>query len=340
MQCLVFCVEAGSQQGVGHLMRCLALAQAADAEQIPSYFLLTEQGKHIALSRHDWVGHILTVQTESDMVVQCHSIKQHTDVAAVIVDGYGFSPSLLTQLRTELDCIVLMDDTLSPLVALADLVVNPAGENQQSNYQALNSSAHFCLGGQFRLLREQFNHVSPVDFPQRLSLTINYGGSDPCGLTVPTLRAFHNLAPDIPLRVITGPSFSSLPELKQVLQEINNPTQHIHNAQDMADVWQHSRLAISAAGGAQFELHVCHTPAILVVVADNQVNATENAQSQGWCECFDGRVHADVNALVGRAIELWKDDEQLNHMHMAAKHGADSVGAQRVLEAIARLQHD
>jgi hypothetical protein len=72
-------------------------------------------------------------------------------------------------------------------------------------------------------------------------------------------------------------------------------------------------------------------------VADNQLNATEQASQQGWCVTADARAVVDFNLLAKQIIEMWGREEKLKLMCAAAKQHSSVEGAQRVVEAISEL---
>ena len=94
---------------------------------------------------------------------------------------------------------------------------------------------------------------------------------------------------------------------------------------------------VSAAVGTQFELLACQTPSLLLVVADNQLNATEQSSQQGWCVTADARAAVDFNLLARQISEMWGRQEKLKLMCAAAKQNNSVEGAQRVVEAISEL---
>ena len=58
-------------------------------------------------------------------------------------------------------------------------------------------------------------------------------------------------------------------------------------------------LTVSAAGSSQFELACAGSPAILLVVADNQLDASLQAVQQGWCDVIDMR-ESKSHDIVGQ----------------------------------------
>tara|TARA_Y100000052_G_scaffold26463_1_gene31491 strand:- start:287 stop:1300 length:1014 start_codon:yes stop_codon:yes gene_type:complete len=332
---LLFVVEASHSSGIGHLMRCLALAQAAEERGLNSVFFVPEYAKDVCKARHDWCGRIIIVEPNDDATVA--QIKERIatqNAVALILDGYHFSDQFVSQLALLPVPLVLLDDIENGICKYADVIVNAAGENLKNHYRVLNTNAQLCMGSQYRLLRREFRQTPVLPVSQRKSLTINFGGSDPKHFTLPVLKAISESLANTPIRVVTGPGFLPLASLQHFIQQSPSPIQHIHNCQDMADVWVHSRLTIAAAGGAQFELAACQSPSVLVVVADNQLNATREASQQGWCDMWDARKSLAIPQLVDKVVTLWNDEARLEKMHKCAAQFSFVTGADTLLDTL------
>jgi spore coat polysaccharide biosynthesis predicted glycosyltransferase SpsG len=96
-----------------------------------------------------------------------------------------------------------------------------------------------------------------------------------------------------------------------------------------------TQLALSAAGGSQFELLACATPSILVVVAENQKRASQDAESQGWCQVIDSD-RLSVNELVTQCLYLWQHSELLLTMHQKALLVPVVDGAKNIVELMSK----
>ncbi len=333
---LLFRVQVSVKTGMGHLMRSLALAQAADSCQIPSMFVLSDEGTVAAKSRHDWHFPILSLPAKLSAAAEGEWLAQQAeaaDAAAIIFDGYTFAPDVLKACRSKKRCTVLMDDGMTALTDFADLVVNPTGDPS-----LCLDSKKYCYGPSFRLLRQEFSQMTPKPIHQRNGLALNLGGSDPLNLTTLLLAEISKQLPDLPVRVVTGPAYPYLTELKTCINTLAIPIQHIHNCQDMSEVWANAKLAVSAAGGSQFELGVCQTPAVLLIVADNQREATRQAVDEGWAVSFDCTQQAPVGNIVAKISALLAGDLQQMSDHAKGKY--DAQGAMRLLNGIADYQYD
>ncbi|GGF52240.1 UDP-2,4-diacetamido-2,4,6-trideoxy-beta-L-altropyranose hydrolase [Alteromonas lipolytica] len=338
MSTLVFCTGGGQQSGIGHVMRCQALAQAAEEQGLDSVFIVNPAARQFILQRHDWTGRVeLAVEGENALIEQLLNTADSAEAALIVLDGYGFSEAFIRAISVANAPLLLLDDIRQPGYQYADIICNPAGEPWRDAYAQANPGALLCLGAGFRLLRREFVATNPLPLAQRFSLTVNLGGSDPTGLTLPLLKALCHELPEAPFRVVTGPGFdgASLSALADFIATSECAIQHIHNCQDMADLWVNSRLAVAAAGGSQFELAACHTPSVLLVVAENQRQASNQAASQGWCEVFEATDVVALNALAARVKALWHDDKQLNTMYESAAPVAVRDGAWQLMAAIA-----
>lgn len=338
MSTLVFCTGGSQQSGIGHIMRCQALAQAAEEQGLSSIFIVNQAAQQFIVQRHDWTGRlVLASDKQSDLINQVLETADAHDAAAIVLDGYGFSESFIKAVSTASTPLLLLDDIRQPGHQYADIICNPAGEPWREDYARANPQALLCLGGAFRLLRREFAVTRPLPMAQRFSLTVNIGGSDPAGLTLPLIQALCHKLPEAPFRVITGPGFDStaMTALADFISTTECAIQHVHNCQDMADLWVNARLAVAAAGGSQFELAACQTPSVLLMVADNQRLASHQAATQGWCEVFDATAALDWSSLAERVKVLWQDEAQLNTMYAAAAPVAVRDGAWQLLAAVA-----
>ncbi|APD85448.1 UDP-2,4-diacetamido-2,4,6-trideoxy-beta-L-altropyranose hydrolase [Alteromonas sp. Mex14] len=333
---LLFIADVSHKSGIGHLMRCLALAQAAQQRGLESVFFVSHYGQDVALSRHDWCGRLVLADFNSDStiaVLKGRIASQHC--VGLVVDGYCFEHQFIAKLGELPIPLLMLDDLKAPVCEHADIIVNPAASDWLQEYRMINSRAQLCLGARYRLLRREFMQIPILPVSKRQSLTINFGGSDPMCFTLPVLEILTKRLPNIPFRVVTGPGYSQLDSLRDFIAQSCAFIQHIHNCQDMADLWTHSRLTVAAAGGVQFELCACQCPSVLIVVADNQYQATKKASEQGWCEILDARSGIDETSLIKTVSALWNNDVKLADMQVNAEKWSYVSGADNVLDTLA-----
>lgn len=342
---ILFWAEGGRQKGVGHIIRSLALAQAASQYQLSCRFMLDKEAADIARAQHDWDFPIepsdpsaASDNATGEQHNMLEKVLHQYQPRVLVLDGYQLPVSVIEQAADRLPFTVVLDDGEQRLTSYANLIVNSATDSLDTSYRAQNANAILCTGRQYRLLRQTFRDTPALPFEQRHGIAIAFGGSDPAELTLPVLSALDELESAVPVRVITGPAFEKPERVDSLCRTLRFAVQHIHQCQDMASAWGTARLAISAAGGSQFELGACHTPSILVEVADNQREATANAQQEGWCVTY--HQGADPLDIARHAMKLYPDNDALRAMSHAASKCYDADGADRVMHAIAGALHD
>lgn len=335
---IAFLVQASPQIGLGHLLRCLALAQAAESIGCRVFFVLDSFSHKAIAKRKDWVGELALVKDYAIETI-VHSIAELELMPTdwLVIDGYQFDADWLNSVvNLPIRKVIFDDNHLSQPLAV-DAVINLAPNNSiEAKYKLFQRAEHLLLGEGYRPLRQDFIETPHTPFQHRKYLTLCFGGSDPANLTLPVLKHLSDLDFRTPVRVVAGAGYAHKVELESFIYSSRLNIDFVFAAENMASIWQQSKLAISAAGGTQFELAVSQTPAVLAVVADNQVDATNEAAQQGWCQVIDCRQSAEIKAqaLATAAQRLWNDESELLKMHESLLGRYDACGAQRIVETL------
>ena len=179
---LIFRADGGSRIGLGHIMRCLAIA-----EMVGDLFRMSFAIQHpsdaiqqlLLQASFDIISLPETTNYESD----AQSFSKHlTGQEFIILDGYSFDADYQKLLKQHCRKLIAIDD----LVAwhqYADVVINHGGNAQVTDYQTENYT-QFLLGTAYAMLRKPFlkapkhqlvNEISAFQ-PQRI--LVNLGGAD------------------------------------------------------------------------------------------------------------------------------------------------------------------
>ncbi|MDT0628235.1 UDP-2,4-diacetamido-2,4,6-trideoxy-beta-L-altropyranose hydrolase [Alteromonas sp. W364] len=365
---LIFRVEGNQQAGLGHLMRCFALAQAAQEAQIEFTFVCTESTQRFLQSRHQWQGNTAlipngaSIDDEINIIQGLFAAKQGKDTinnkpVFLVLDGYQFDYDYQKKLKSA-DLPFAYFDDINTFLAngqqhLANIIINGAPSATELGYEQNASTSLLLLGDAYQALRLEFLDLAPIPISERHSMLVSFGGADAQNHSLHLLAALSALRVEIPVRVVTGAAYANTGELDACIRQgrieshdqafdISMPVQHVHDAQDMADMMLHSKLAVCAAGGSQFELLHCYTPSFLLVVADNQYPATQKASQQGWCEAVDWRKEPvtwdDYLALATQLSLAFDQDKALEKSQQMAieqmqGRQAQGFGIHNILDA-------
>ena len=332
--------DAGPSIGIGHLMRCLALAQAWQ-DRGGAVTFVTAPGQPALKARcvrEGFAVHELKALpgTLADAVETLA-----TAVAAdwLVVDGYQFRTDYLLVLRAGDRRVLVVDDLGTIDLKPADLVLNQNMQATAAMYGGRVAVSRLLLGSSFALLRREFLQersvaTTPRDGAAR-NVVITLGGSDPANVTGRVLELLGNVR-DLRLHVtvIVGPANLHLPSLQSAaarLQPAHDVTL-VTDPPDLPALLARADVAVSAAGSSCWELACLKVPMLLIVTAENQRPSAVALAAAKMALVAGGELSAE---LLPALRALLGDPELRRHLSHTAGQLIDGRGAGRVAERLA-----
>lgn len=262
----LFRLDADSQIGTGHLMRCLAIADALTLTGERCGFLCRplDEALQQLLARHL----LLTLQDDED--VWTHLANYQPEV--LIVDHYGLDANFEHRARTWVNYLLVLDD-LADRPHDADFLLDQGPLRTEADYRPwVNSHCRLLLGADYALLRPAFlrqRQTTTRTFQRGL---ISFGGADPAHACLTTLESLQH-TPWLNRCHWTLLAGAANPDWEQLQQWIKqNPGQVTlkHHCNDVATLLAEHDFAIGAAGGMMWERCCIGLPTLSVPIADNQ----------------------------------------------------------------------
>ena len=279
--------DASVTIGSGHVMRCLTLAEALRAKGGEVVFLCRETEGHLGVEISqrgftlEWLNEA-TSGSETD-AADCLAVLG-SGVDLLVVDHYGLDLCWEKLLRDKTRYIMVIDD-LANRAHDCDLLLdqNLLPDMDQRYDGLVPQHCRLLLGPQFALLRNEFHYLAkkPRERSRVGLLLIFFGGSDSQNLTALALREIA----EIPLAadVVIGGSNPHRSEIETLCGESNGKwTLHVQTGR-MAELMANADLALGAGGSSHWERCRLGLPAIVVTVADNQVETTRLLHEKGVC---------------------------------------------------------
>ena len=304
--------DAGPHVGLGHVMRCLAVAEAAVDSGVAVTMVspTLPEGVHARLAD----AGIAWKPADGDL----------PPADAVLIDGYGFSRTEADRWRRSAPILAVMDDNAEMAAWPADIVINPNPHARPALYPGW-AGPRFLLGSAYAPLRREFREADPIAIRENANrILITMGGSDPKGLTARILAGLPGTGTPVEITAVLG-GMAQAPEL--------GAASHHHlvierDVRDMSRLMANSDIAISAAGSTLWELARLGVPTIAVVVADNQRQAAAAAAEKGLLHLVS------AEGAASEAISLLGDIGARRALSDQARGQIDGHGAARILEAL------
>jgi len=332
--------DAAPEIGTGHVMRCLALAEALRDQGADAAFCGSRITPALVerLTTDGFAHHRIDAGNDAaDMLALYHRI----GASALVVDSYWLDSDWRAAMRQAGGPVLALDD-LADRSLFADLVWNPSPHADALPYERLAPGAGLLLGDAHVLIRREIRDLISAPRPaldERQRMLVTFGGSDPAGLTVPVIKRLAPLLPaGIGLDVVVGGSNPALSCCRAAAARFPAVALHV-DTREMGRLIAGCGLAITAGGGTVAELAALATPCLLVAVADNQAAAAADANTRGWAAVLDARTldKADAaTAVTEKALQLWGALPTRAALSQQIA-GIDGQGAPRVAKALLEL---
>lgn len=348
---IVLRADARPDVGIGHLMRCLALAQAWQDRGGTASFV-TATASTALLKRLDSEGfavHRLRAEPASPAdAAETDTVAGNRGAAWLVVDGYPFGPGYLQGLIKDDRQLMVIDDQATQDFEAAQLIVNPNVQATPELYAGSRDRDRVLAGCRFALLRREFqanvtarksttkqtgpNGDSP-NLPGHVVITM--GGSDPpnaTGRILEILSGFDDRR--LHITVIVGPANTHRASLEPVLKTLRrkHDVELLVDPPDLVAAFARADLAISAASTTCWELACLGIPLAIVVLADNQLAGAEALAQRGTAVLLGWHQELSAPAVLQQLRVLFQQPELLRRLSDDARSLIDGRGAGRVAE--------
>ena len=271
---VLFFTEGGKNIGLGHIYRCLSLAEEFDQNEITPIFIIN--------SREDFSAVVKPYETISfDWISDFEKVSEFLNrETIVVIDSYLAPLEVYEKIRESAKTGVYFDDT-NRIAYPKGFIVNGQINVSDLAYPKL-PERFYLLGAEYQPVRKEFKDIPKRNIKDNLeSIMITFGGDDARSLTRPVLTLLNEKYPDLKKNVVIGNSF--VDKLEDISHE-NIVFYRNADAETMKNVMLSSDLAISAAGQTLYELAVTGTPTIAIGVADNQNGNIQGFLKTGFIE--------------------------------------------------------
>lgn len=349
-------VDASVEMGLGHLARCLSLANALRSCGAEVVFVCRDLGldQVARIAAAGFECRQLHAPSDNGLAEAAAGDPRHArwarvpwqqdaqetiDVLAtdqpdwVVVDHYAFDARWHRVVAGTGARLCVIDD-LGDRPLRADLLVDHNLDGDHAGkYSAAGARSECILGGpRYALLGAVYAAAPRYDFRDQVtSVGIFMGGTDPLRLSAMALRACREVAGFAgPIEVATTRANPALAELDAACQQ-HAPVELLVDAPDLAEFFRRHDLHIGAGGGALWERSCIGAPAIVLAFADNHRTAVAALAAAGAVEEVR---EVDLRSLGGTVDRLIGDAAARGRLCARARGLVDGRGAERVAVAM------
>lgn len=354
--------DANKEIGMGHMMRCLTIAEAAGRAGIRTLFFIADEeaGPLLRARRQEYrVLHTDFADMEAELprlfwemeAAGQQAIKESPTIGerpetVLLADSYRITQAYLQQLKQKLSeeniRLALMED-YGNVPFQADILINYNIYGPDFSYE--NNAPKRLLGCAYMPLRQEFVRQSYTVREQTEHILITTGGSDSCRIAEKLVKILTNPEEARPkamrhkemhLHVICGKFSESLQALREL--EGGKALTVYTDVKNMWELMAACDLAVSAAGTTLYELCAVGVPTVCFSFADNQIlpgKAFEKYTPVIYAGDYE-KNQTEMFTRIAEQVTLFREMPQAERAVISEKMRklVDGKGAERIIEAL------
>jgi UDP-2,4-diacetamido-2,4,6-trideoxy-beta-L-altropyranose hydrolase len=333
---LLFRVDAGPSIGLGHFVRCVALAQAWREGGGRAVFAMGDTPQPISQRLEArGIGLVAAVGRAGGAEDRRATIAEAARHGArtVVLDGYTFGANFQADIvNAKLGCVVIDDNAEAERYA-ADVVVNGNVFATEALYEGRAPRSRLLVGPRYALLRSDFalHGTKGAARAPATRVLVTFGGSDPTGLTLRALEALRRV--DAEITVLVGATFR---DKDAIARSASERTCVVHDAQNVPELMAWADVALTAAGSTCLEAAFMGLACVAVVVAENQRAVAKRLSELGLVRALDDAIASPVR-LAEELRAVMNDDATRAAVAARGPELVDGHGATRTAAVIKEL---
>lgn len=352
-------VDASSQIGTGHFMRCLTLSDALKQRGAQIRFVSRHMPEHLrkmlSVKEHEFMllngspseaisddlahAHWLGTSQLDDAQASIHTLSDQ-DWDWLVVDHYALDACWESVLRQTAKNILVIDDIADRQHDCNVLLDQNFYADMDTRYNGkVPAHCQLLLGPRYALLRDEFRQLHEQIKPRNSSVKrvlVFFGGVDADNYTGRTIEALSAIGiSGLHVDVVIGAQHPCRERIKSVCAQ-HGFICHVQTNK-MAELMANANLAIGAGGSASWERCCLGLPTLLVAISDNQIEIAKALDSYGACRYIGTLMTTSVSTLRNEIVGLLGAQDQLNMLSKDAYSLVDGLGVDRVSQEMSRL---
>ncbi len=367
---MAFRVDASTEIGSGHVMRCLTLADALAETGAHCTFVMRQKPGNLAECVRGR-GHSALMLSSSESAVSdmaCDEEPAHAEwlgthwerdaaetLAALadvnldwlVVDHYALDARWESRVAGCGRRLMVIDD-LADRQHTCDLLLDQNLGRRPEDYAGLISpETKRLIGPRFALLRNEFVRVRESSLRARaerepMELLVSLGGVDADNITGDVLDVLADMpeAGQWQVTVVLGAACPHAGSIHQQADAMSHKVEVVVGASNMAELMASADLAIGAAGGSAWERCCQGLPTLLVVMADNQWPGAQALEAAGAAICLGGSDGLQERLADELRRVMKPGNDILPRLASRAASLCDGLGTRRVLDCFQEAQSE
>ncbi|MFZ5775048.1 MAG: UDP-2,4-diacetamido-2,4,6-trideoxy-beta-L-altropyranose hydrolase [Thermodesulfobacteriota bacterium] len=341
---LVIRADADKAMGTGHVMRCLALAEAWRGRGGDALFVGKIEPeplrRRIVAEGHGLVELAAPHPDPADRQMMSRlagdHASHHQGGSWLALDGYHFDDGYQRAMAEAGWRLLVVDDLRQLDGYCCEVVLNQNSYGPEMRYPT-SAGATLLLGPRYALLRGEFRRGAIVEPDPGVGrrVLITMGGADQHNVTAMVLSALAATGIDgLEARAVLGAANPHAAKLAEFAAELPFHCELLHDVTDMAGLMRWADAAVTAAGTTTYELAALGTPFMTIITADNQEQNAAWLERHGVAVGLGWFSKLTLGQISQRLRDFLENQKQRRDQARRGMELVDGRGAERVVLAM------
>ena len=333
---IIFRVDGSHRKGIGHLMRCLELADQLKKHKVRTVFFSHHSPLQVSIAsafdhrifyQRGYAGEVTIARNIRDY------LGKH-EVSGLLVDLPEDLDSRTMRIMNSISLPKIILDDHGIACKEFDTVVNAIAHPDQLEEPTRDSG---LFQGPDYIILPQSTAATRSWSCKSKKVLIAMGGSDPHNITLKALNALAALKTDLEIHLLLGPGYSENGSIEDARKEIFQPT-YLHKGIDtrnFPDFLAEFKFAIMSFGLTVYSAASVGLPLICLAHNPQGAKAADTFFSSFKTGIFVGdQAVVDTPELVKEIRAFLSDEPRLQTYSEKGKGAVDGKGLERVTEII------
>ena len=326
--------------GVGHIMRCMSIADAIKKIGEKVCFLVADENGRALVEQRGFsciVLHTDWRQLEQELPSVKELLKKE-GINGILIDSYYVTEKYLSTLQKYRKVIYI--DDMNKFLYPCDILINYSVYAEDISYRSSYLHTKLLLGCQYAPLRREFADIPPKRIRKKGEhILVLTGGSDPYHFALRFVKEgierWKRKEERLQFYIICGKYNVDIAELQEIGEQYQEVIIYKHT-ENLAAIMKDMDIAISAGGSTLYELCACGVPTITYQFADNQEKNVRKFDEIGLMQ-NSGDIRTpeySFGKLLDKIEKLSKDKKERENLSNKMQQMIDGQGARRIAEIL------
>lgn len=335
---ILFRADASLEIGIGHITRCLVLAEILEKNFFEIEFIVKNQDGNFVekILNAGYKVNLISAESLEQDREETINLLERDDI--VIVDHYGIDIGWEKPIRETIKRLIVIDD-LGDREHFCDALIDPTFGDCSKKYEKLVPHQCICLVGErYTMLRDEFIDKKVLNQKRdEIVVHVFFGGVDFYDYSSKYSKILLQHLRESKVILVVGIGYSNVKELRRIKEIYPNRFDWYQNVDNMAKYMLEADIAIGAPGNATWERMALGLPSLYLATNKNQVDILKKLEFLNLAIFLGMANEVSEKQFIETVGGFIVNTDFQESMRKRIRKAIDGGGKDRIVEVIMKL---